>query len=270
MLAPAEPAEPNVARSEARHRGELADSLRLDGVGHRFGDGAWLFRELNAELHSGRSYALVGPSGSGKSTLLSIIAGWQQPVEGEVVFTAAAARGTAKRAAAKQAAGTPRISWVFQNPFGVAGRTVRDHVMLPILARGTEIADATEEADELLAQLRLGHLADRAYRELSGGEAQRLMIARGIASQPDVFLVDEPTAQLDRATAAEVNRTLTALTDVVRGARTIVVVATHDPDTRDACSDLIDLAQFAPNNTAPNDTAPNHPAPSPVGTAAKS
>jgi ABC-type lipoprotein export system ATPase subunit len=275
VLTPQEPCEPDLAREDARDRGDLGDNLRLDGVGHRFGDGAWLFRGLQTELRSGRSYALVGPSGSGKSTLLSIIAGWQPPVEGEVVFTAATAadastvaegdaisarggaklaaakrRATSKRRAARRAAGTPRISWVFQNPFGVAGRTVRDHVMLPILARGTEVSDAAAEADELLAQLRLGHLADRVYRELSGGEAQRLMIARGIASQPDVFLVDEPTAQLDRATAAEVNRTLTALTDVVRGGRTIVVVATHDPDTRDACSDLIDLAHFAPNNTA--------------------
>jgi lipoprotein-releasing system ATP-binding protein len=242
VLEPQEPATAQHAgRRGARH---ATDVLRLNDVGHRFGEGAWLFRGLNTELHSGRSYALVGPSGSGKSTLLSIVAGWQQPVEGEAVFTAAGSGAT------KAAADTPRISWVFQNPFGVAGRTVRDHVMLPILARGTEVSEAAGEADALLAQLRLAHLADRVYRELSGGEAQRLMIARGIASQPDVFLVDEPTAQLDRSTAAEVNRTLTALTDVVRGARTIVVVATHDSDTRDACSDLIDLATFAPASNA--------------------
>lgn len=245
MLEPQEPA--NVQHEGRREARQPTDLLRLNGVGHCFGEGAWLFRGLNAELCSGRSYALVGPSGSGKSTLLSIVAGWQAPVEGDVVFTGAV---ESQGRAAKRDADTPRISWVFQNPFGVAGRTVRDHVMLPILARGKEVADAAEEADSLLEQLRLAHLADRVYRELSGGEAQRLMIARGIASRPSVFLVDEPTAQLDRATAAEVNKTLTALTDVVRGARTIVVVATHDPDTRDACSDLIDLATFAPASAA--------------------
>ena len=211
MLEPLEPQEPaTVQHAGRRGARQEADALRLNDVGHRFGEGAWLFRRLNTELRSGRSYALVGPSGSGKSTLLSIIAGWQRPVEGEVEFSAAGS--VVGSGSAKAASDTPRISWVFQNPFGVAGRTVRDHVMLPILARGTEVSDAMGEADALLAQLRLGHLADRVYRELSGGEAQRLMIARGIASQPDVFLVDEPTAQLDRSTAAEVNRTLTALT----------------------------------------------------------
>lgn len=223
--------------------------LRMQGVGHRFGEGAWLFRDVNTDLQGGRSYALVGPSGSGKSTLLSIVAGVQTPAEGAVNYEAEARLPAGDRPVRRRE-GSPRISWVFQNPFGVAGRSARDHVMLPILARGLEIDEAATEAEALLAQLRLAHLADREYRELSGGEAQRLMIARGIAARPDVFLVDEPTAQLDRATAAEVNATLSALTDVVRGARTIVVVATHDPETRDACGGLIDLAEFSPARTS--------------------
>ena len=213
--------------------------VRLKNVGHRFGSGAWLFRNIDTVLSGGKSYALVGPSGSGKSTLLSILAGWQTPAEGSVEH-----EGGLRLANANVA--RTNVSWVFQNPFGVATRNARDHVMLPFLARGYTRGEAAAMSEQLLVVLQMNHLADRLYRELSGGEAQRLMIARGIASQPNVLLVDEPTAQLDRTTAVEVNRTVTALADVVRGARTIVVVATHDPDTRDACNEVIDLIHFSP------------------------
>lgn len=80
--------------------------------------------------------------------------------------------------------------------------------------------------------------AARPFRELSGGEAQRLMLARGLASNPDLFLIDEPTAQLDRETAAAVNTSIRA----IAATDTVVVVATHDLDTRDACTDHLSLA----------------------------
>jgi ABC-type lipoprotein export system ATPase subunit len=84
----------------------------------------------------------------------------------------------------------------------------------------------------------LDHVAESTFRELSGGEAQRLMLARGMATRPDLLLVDEPTAQLDASSSAGVNHALARLSQKA----TIVVVATHDPGTRDACTDVIDLA----------------------------
>nr|WP_055427854.1 ATP-binding cassette domain-containing protein [Bifidobacterium aesculapii] len=182
-----------------------------------------LFRHLTVTLLPRHVYALTGPSGSGKSTLLSIIAGWTTP-----------ARGTVERF------GCNRVNWVLQNPHGVARRTAIDHVSLPFIARGERRTQAEAHARELLDAFGLESLAGKRFRDLSGGEAQRLMLARGVASGADLMLVDEPTAQLDLNTAATVNARLHALS--LGGA--IVVVATHDPRTRDACTDLIDLGDW--------------------------
>ena len=201
----------------------LAPSLALESVGHRFEGAEHLFRGLSLTLEAGRVYALTGPSGSGKSTLLSILAGWLQPSEGTVSRDEAA-----------------RVSWVFQNPHGVAARSALDHVALPLLARGLGRRDAEAAARELAGRFSLAGVAHRPFASLSGGEAQRLMLARGIAADPDLLLVDEPTAQLDRWTAEAVNDSLLAL----RSPGTIVVIATHDPSTRDRCTDLIDLEGY--------------------------
>ena len=191
------------------------------GLGHRFPGTATLFAGLDFELRPGQIIGLCGPSGSGKSTLLSILAGWVTPAEGRVEMT-----------------GVERTGWVFQNPYGVPGRSALDHVCLPLLARGQSRPDAARRAAEVLTAFRLAKVADQPFRELSGGEAQRLMLARAVCSAPDLLLVDEPTAQLDISTAATVNETLGA----VAQDGTIVVIATHDPHTRDACTQVIDLA----------------------------
>ncbi len=194
----------------------------LEGVGHVWSSGARLFSAVDRTFTEGTVTALVGPSGSGKSTLLAIIAGMLRPTEGTV-----------------HRPSTCRPLWVFQNPHGVARRRVLDHVALPFVARGLDRRTADLRAAEVLDRFALGERVDARFAELSGGEAQRLMLARGIASAPDIMLVDEPTAQLDRATSAEVNRAIGALA----GAGTAVVVATHDDDTMAACDDVLDLGR---------------------------
>ncbi|WP_029149445.1 ATP-binding cassette domain-containing protein [Microbacterium indicum] len=201
----------------------------MGAVGHRFDSGGWLFRGVDLAFDAGRSYALTGPSGSGKSTLLGIIAGWIAPVEGSVD------RGDVARSAR-----------VFQNPHGTPRRSARDHVALPLLARGASPREADEQADGWLERFGLGALGGRRFRDLSGGEAQRLMLARAAATSPDLLLVDEPTAQLDPSAADGVNLALNSL----RLEHTIVVVATHDDRTRDACTDHVDLRAFAPEAVA--------------------
>lgn len=200
-------------------------SLHLDNIGHRFRDDQpWLFRDVSASVLAGERVALIGPSGSGKSTLLGLIAGWIAPAAGTV-----------------ELAGIERTQWVFQNPHGVAHRDALDHVVLPMLVGGFTRADAEQEAVDLLASLHLEHLVDRRpFSRLSGGEAQRLMFARAIASRPQLMLVDEPTAQLDRASAQAVNEAVQRLSD--GGA--IVIVATHDDDTAAACDRVINLADY--------------------------
>lgn len=183
-----------------------------------------MFRELSLQLEEGCVYALTGPSGSGKSTVLALLAGWLTSTE-----------GTVQRALAG------RTAWVFQNPHGVPRRTARDLVSYPFLARGVSVRGADEAADDLLARFGLEGRATTRFRSLSGGESQRLMLARAAATEPALLLIDEPTAQLDAGSAASVNAVIGEL--ALRGA--IVVVATHDPATRDACTDHIDLTAFA-------------------------
>ncbi|HQA30210.1 MAG TPA: ATP-binding cassette domain-containing protein [Propioniciclava tarda] len=196
--------------------------IALEGLGHRFDDQPWLFRSLDLTLLPDRTYALTGPSGSGKSTLLGILAGWIAPAEGSVTNEA------------------PTTGWVFQSPHGVARRSVVDHAALPLLARGLRHGEARREALTILDRFGLAARAEAPYRDLSGGEAQRLMLARAVASAPALLLVDEPTAQLDPITARAVSSALQELSSP----RTIVVIATHDQHARDACSDQIDLAAF--------------------------
>jgi putative ABC transport system ATP-binding protein len=152
---------------------------------------------------------------------LSIIAGFEQPSAGTV-----------------ERHDVSRIRWVFQNPHGIPRRTAIDHVVQPLLGQGLTRSRAEDEALAIMSIFHLAPIAGREFRELSGGESQRLMLARAIASKPDLLLVDEPTAQLDQRTAADVDRTLNGIAQ----ADTIVVIATHDPNTRDACTRVIDLA----------------------------
>ncbi|MEU7904887.1 ATP-binding cassette domain-containing protein [Actinoplanes sp. NPDC049118] len=198
-------------------------AVRGFGLAHRFTGTQYLFENLDFELLPGQVVGLCGPSGSGKSTLLSILATWVEPTEGRI-----------------EASGVRRIGWVFQNPYGVPRRTAIDHVTLPLLAQGKSRSEAEERAIRVLAGFRLEHAAGQQFRELSGGEAQRLMLARAVCSGPDLLLVDEPTAQLDTRTAATVNETLGAIAQD----GTIVVIATHDPHTREACTHVIDLAHL--------------------------
>lgn len=195
--------------------------VTVTGLAHRFDDQPFLFKDLSFNLRPGRTYSVTGPSGSGKSTLLSILAGWVAPTLGQI-----------------ERADPGRVTWVFQNPHGVYQRTALDHVSLPFLARGETRAEADRQARQLLLDFELSHRASAEFAKLSGGESQRLLLARGLAAAPALLLVDEPTAQLDPATSATVNDSLVQ----AAGRDTIVVVATHDQGTRDACTDHIDLA----------------------------
>lgn len=195
----------------------------MRSVGHRFSGTDWLFRGVSLILEPGRTYALRGPSGSGKSTLLSIIAGWEKPLEGEIVLTDISKTG-----------------WVFQSPHGIPRRPAIEHVMWPLLDRGLSLRAARQNAEAIMKEFGLISVLDRNFNALSGGEAQRVMFARAVAAKNSLILVDEPTAQLDTQTRHRVNGTISRLADD----GSIVVVATHDEETSAACTDVIDLAMF--------------------------
>lgn len=203
--------------------------LSLDRVGHAYPGQPQLFQDITTDLTPGDVVALVGPSGSGKSTLLGIIAGWITPSAGTVTRSSPA-----------------RVSWVFQNPHGVAHRTALDHVTLPLLGRGATRAVADADGLRVLDRFGLAGLAYRDYSALSGGEAQRLMLARAVAGRADIVLVDEPTAQLDPTSATTVIDVLHGLAD----SGGIVLIATHDPAVRARCTGVLDLAAHLPADRA--------------------
>lgn len=174
---------------------------------HGFREGPSLFDPITDDFCSGEMVAITGPSGRGKSTLLSLIAGELIPAQGSI-----------------DRYGVTRAIWIFQNPHGSPRRTVLDHVVLPLLAGGMSRTRAEPVALGHLERFGLAENASSTFRTLSGGEAQRLMLARAVASGADLLLVDEPTAQLDATNAAMVAEVLAALRDDGH----VVVLATHD------------------------------------------
>lgn len=218
----------------AEHR-TARPSVIGDGLGHRYGEGPWLFRAVNVNLTGGIT-ALTGPSGTGKSTLLAILAGSNEPTEGTV-----------------RRSGILAVTSIAQSAHGVAGRTVLDHITLPYLAVGLTRAEAEERARPIAAQFGIDHLLAAPYRQLSGGEAQRLMLARASAQENELILADEPTANLDARNARSVIDVLGGL--AAGGA--LVVIATHDPLAQQACDTVIDLASFAREDTSPGQLGPS-------------
>ena len=195
------------------------------GLGHQFPGQPALFADVSFELRPGALYGLVGPSGSGKSTLLSILSGGLRPSAGSI-----------------EATGVDRIGWIMQNPVGAPRRTALDQVVVPLLARGISRDEAEPRARELLDRFELAHVEAREFRRLSGGEAQRMCLARAAASDYDAILIDEPTAQLDRDTAHTIGEVIREMVSQER----IVVLATHDELLRSRCDQVIQLDPAAP------------------------
>ncbi|MCC6376383.1 MAG: ATP-binding cassette domain-containing protein [Microbacteriaceae bacterium] len=196
--------------------------LVLDHVSMTVGDRV-LFQNVNARVASGESLSIVGPSGVGKSTLLGGIAGIIPLTKGEI---------------RREGEGDQVLThWIFQTTSLLMRRTVIDNVTLPALANGVPKEMAFSKSQDILEQLRL---ADKmmvpAYR-LSGGEKQRLAVARSIVSEAGLILADEPTASLDPASRDLVVTALGHAKDV--GAA--VIVATHDKKVAESCDRLLDL-----------------------------
>jgi ABC-type lipoprotein export system ATPase subunit len=160
--------------------------------------------------------AVTGPSGSGKSTLLHLIAGIEQPTAGEICWPAFGNRDNLRPA---------NIAIAFQGPSLVPFLSVIQNVALPLFLLGKR-ADAETEAMAAISALGLTELAEKLPDQLSGGQAQRIALARAMVSRPRLLLADEPTGQLDQATGRSA---ITALLAWAEASGSGVVLATHDP-----------------------------------------
>src|SRR6266436_1156532 len=164
----------------------------------------------------GDRIALVGPSGSGKSTLLHLLGGLDTPTSGILTWPALGARETLRPG---------KIGFVFQTQSLLAPMTVIENVEIPLLLGQVSAEKARATALDMLERIGLESLAEKLPEELSGGQAQRVAVARALACRPKLILADEPTGQLDHPTAQHLFDVLLA---ALEGTDTALLVATHD------------------------------------------
>ena len=215
--------------------------IRIEGLSKRYGHGDTAVQALvdvNLHVAPGEVVGLIGPSGSGKSTLLKCLGAVTAPsggrmwLGGECIYDGGSAGAGGQdageggwRVADLRALRRDRIGFIFQAPYLIPFLDVTDNVaLLPMLA-GRPDAEARARAAELLAALDVAHRARARPAELSGGEQQRVSIARALANRPPVILADEPTAPLDSERALAVMRLLERMAVQYRAA---IIVVTHD------------------------------------------
>jgi putative ABC transport system ATP-binding protein/lipoprotein-releasing system ATP-binding protein len=197
-----------------------APLVRCDGAARTYGSGPTAtvaLQPTDLTIGEGARVALVGPSGSGKSTLLHLMAGLDDPTVGSITWPALGSRSELRPG---------RVAVIFQGPSLLAALTVLENVALPLVLGGATNADARAHASETLERLGLTALTDKLPEEISGGQAQRVAVARALAGSPRLILADEPTGQLDRDNGAAVVQVLLAAAEHAAAA---LVVATHDP-----------------------------------------
>lgn len=193
--------------------------VRAENLGHTFYQGNIAIPALKTATFTigpRAKIAIVGPSGSGKSTLLHIIAGLADETSGVIAWPALGPRETLR---------PWQIGFIAQEQSLVTSLSVQENIELPMLFMGAKRKEAEARARDILDRLNLAGIADKLPDELSGGQMKRAASARALVSKPRLILADEPTGQLDHATARHF---LEALFDWIEDADTAVVMTTHD------------------------------------------
>ena len=202
--------------------------ILIEGLRKVYGQGdtaVEALKNVNMQVHPGEVVGLVGPSGSGKSTLLKALGAIIEPTSGRMQLGRDVIYDNAWQMRDLRALRRDRIGFVFQAPYLIPFLNVLDNVaLLPMLA-GLPNAQARARALELLGALDVAHRASAQPSQLSGGEQQRVSIARALANRPPVILADEPTAPLDSERALAVIRILNRM---AQQAQTAIIVVTHD------------------------------------------
>ena len=199
--------------------GDVLPLVQADDVSKTFGSGeraVVAVHDLTRTVAPGSRIAVTGPSGSGKSTLVHLFAGLETPTTGTVSWPGLT---TGQDRPAHQ------IGLVFQGPSLLPPLTVLENVALPLVLQGMAEAEAQQRGHDALRELDLDPLAAKLPEEISGGQAQRVAIARVLATKPRLIMADEPTGQLDHASAEHVVDVLIDAADRLGAA---LVIATHD------------------------------------------
>jgi lipoprotein-releasing system ATP-binding protein len=203
-------------------------ALAADGLGKRYGSGAERTEVLKGvDLRVSRSelVAVVGPSGAGKTTLLYLLGGLARPSSGHVSLGGSAFSSLADSEISKLR--NQKLGFVFQSHNLLPELNAVDNVALPLRVGGKGAAQAAQVARQLLQEVGLGHRLRHKPGELSGGEQQRVAVARALVNRPDVVLADEPTGNLDRTNSEAVFELLLQTT---RSRGQAVVMVTHNDE----------------------------------------
>jgi putative ABC transport system ATP-binding protein len=197
-----------------------------------------VLKDITFSLDAGGFLAIVGPSGSGKTTLLGLLAGLDRPTSGRVVLDSVDLAGLDEDARARLR--RERVGFVFQSFQLIPTLTARENVQVPLELAGAE--DASARADALLARVGLGERGHHYPAQLSGGEQQRVAVARAFSTRPRILFADEPTGNLDAANGATIIELMTALNTEFK---TTLVLVTHDPELAALSHRIIRLADGA-------------------------
>lgn len=197
-----------------------------------------VFRDLDLDIASGTSIAIVGESGVGKTTLLYILGGLEQAVSGEVVLGDASLTEMVRKKKDAAAFRGRNIGFVFQFHQLLAEFDAVENVAMPLLIAGKSQGESRKRATELLERVGLGHRLSHRPGALSGGEQQRVAIARALAGRPGIILADEPTGNLDYRTGDEITK---LLLELHREEGTTLVVATHSLELARKMNQVLEL-----------------------------
>jgi putative ABC transport system ATP-binding protein len=190
---------------------------------------------VSFDIAAGAFVAIVGPSGSGKTTLLGLLAGLDTPTRGRVLLDGADLGALSEDARARLRG--EKVGFVFQSFQLIPTLTAIENVSVPLELRGD--ADATDRARELLGRVGLADRAGHLPAQLSGGEQQRVAVARAFANRPRILFADEPTGNLDGVTGARIIELIESLN---RESGSTVVLVTHDASLADRTDRIIRLA----------------------------
>lgn len=202
-------------------------SLELTGISHSYlveGQRLQVLKGVNLKLFSGEIVCIIGKSGSGKSTLMSIAGLLLRPQEGKVLLSGTEASCWGDEAARLR---SKSLGFIHQNHFLLSDLTAEENVSLPLMIQGMSAKLATDKAAQTLSELNLCTRLKHLPCQMSGGERQRVAVARAIITRPSVVLADEPTGNLNKDQALEV---FSILRNLAKKHGICCMVVTHDAD----------------------------------------
>ncbi len=194
-----------------------------------------ILNEVSFSLSKGKSMAILGESGSGKTTLLGMLAGLDLPTDGEVVLNGESIFNLSEEQRAELR--KQNLGFVFQSFQLIEGLTALENVMMPLELKGDK--QAKQKATEMLEQVGLGKRLNHHSNQLSGGEQQRVAVARAFVTKPNLLLADEPTGNLDTATGEKIIELMFSLNKALG---TTLVLVTHDTHLAERCDETLVLS----------------------------